>query len=106
MTASELAELRAGLGELTLRDAHRLQRRLRALRGGADPAAVSRLTAELERAQERIARRRAALPAIDYPPELPISARRDDLLEAIGDHQVVVVAGETGSGKTTQLPKI
>ncbi|HEX5617280.1 MAG TPA: ATP-dependent RNA helicase HrpA [Solirubrobacteraceae bacterium] len=45
-------------------------------------------------------------PAISYPPELPISARRDDLLEAIRDNQVVVVAGETGSGKTTQLPKM
>jgi ATP-dependent RNA helicase HrpA len=44
--------------------------------------------------------------AIEYPPELPITARRDDLLAAIGDHQVVVVAGETGSGKTTQLPKL
>jgi ATP-dependent RNA helicase HrpA len=43
---------------------------------------------------------------VDYPPELPISARRDDLLAVIGDHQVVVVAGETGSGKTTQLPKL
>ncbi len=45
-------------------------------------------------------------PAISYPPELPISARRDELLEVIRDHQVVVVAGETGSGKTTQLPKM
>jgi ATP-dependent helicase HrpA len=44
--------------------------------------------------------------AIAYPPELPISARRDELLEAIRDNQVVVVAGETGSGKTTQLPKM
>ncbi len=44
--------------------------------------------------------------AISYPPELPISARRDELLAAIGDNQVVVVAGETGSGKTTQLPKM
>jgi ATP-dependent RNA helicase HrpA len=43
---------------------------------------------------------------ISYPPELPISARRDELLEAIRDNQVVVVAGETGSGKTTQLPKL
>src|SRR5919202_4187768 len=51
-------------------------------------------------------RRRAAVPAVSYPPELPVSARRDDLLAAIRDHQVVVVAGETGSGKTTQLPKI
>src|SRR5689334_11407100 len=43
---------------------------------------------------------------ITYPAELPVSARRDDIAEAIRDHQVVIVAGETGSGKTTQLPKI
>ncbi|MCL2542993.1 MAG: ATP-dependent RNA helicase HrpA [Nocardioidaceae bacterium] len=43
---------------------------------------------------------------ITYPPALPVSARRDDIAAAIRDHQVVVVAGETGSGKTTQLPKI
>jgi ATP-dependent helicase HrpA len=53
-----------------------------------------------------IERRRASVPAIRYPPELPVSARKDDLMAAIRDHQVVVVAGETGSGKTTQLPKI
>src|SRR6476659_3925816 len=41
-----------------------------------------------------------------YPEALPITARRDDLLAAIGDHQVVVVAGETGSGKSTHLPKL
>ncbi len=43
---------------------------------------------------------------ITFPPELPISQRHDDIAAAIRDHQVVVVAGETGSGKTTQLPKI
>src|SRR6476620_4239109 len=43
---------------------------------------------------------------ITFPPELPVSQRRDDIAAAIRDHQVVVVAGETGSGKTTQLPKI
>jgi ATP-dependent RNA helicase HrpA len=43
---------------------------------------------------------------ITYPPELPVSQRRGEIAEAIRDHQVVVVAGETGSGKTTQLPKI
>jgi ATP-dependent helicase HrpA len=106
VSAPALAELRDGLPELTLRDEHRLRRRLDGLRGRADGAAVARLAAEVGRAQERIAARRAALPEVDYPPELPISARRDDLLAAIGDHQVVVVAGETGSGKTTQLPKL
>ena len=43
---------------------------------------------------------------IHFPADLPVSARRDDIAEAIRDHQVVIVAGETGSGKTTQLPKI
>lgn len=43
---------------------------------------------------------------IHFPPDLPVSARRDDIAEAIQGHQVVIVAGETGSGKTTQLPKI
>jgi ATP-dependent helicase HrpA len=46
------------------------------------------------------------LTEIRYPPELPVSQRRDDIASAIRDHQVVIVAGETGSGKTTQLPKI
>jgi ATP-dependent helicase HrpA len=51
-------------------------------------------------------RRRAAVPKITYPEELPVSQRRDEIAAAIRDHQVVIVAGETGSGKTTQLPKI
>ncbi|MBT1619710.1 ATP-dependent RNA helicase HrpA [Curtobacterium flaccumfaciens pv. poinsettiae] len=46
------------------------------------------------------------LPVITYPPELPVSQRRDDIAAAIRDNQVVIVAGATGSGKTTQLPKI
>ena len=50
--------------------------------------------------------RRAALPKIEYPEELPVSARRADIAQAIAEHQVLIVCGETGSGKTTQLPKI
>src|SRR5580704_12144602 len=50
--------------------------------------------------------RRAAMPPITYPPELPVSQRKDEIARAIKDHQVVIVAGETGSGKTTQIPKI
>ncbi|WP_222842824.1 ATP-dependent RNA helicase HrpA [Bowdeniella nasicola] len=55
---------------------------------------------------EELGVRAAAIPEITYPAELPVSARRDDIAAAIRDHQVVIVAGETGSGKTTQLPKI
>src|ERR671937_1623214 len=58
-----------------------------------------------ERAAARAARR-AAMPPITYPAELPVSQRKDDIAAAIRDHQVVVIAGETGSGKTTQIPKI
>ena len=67
-------------------------------RGGRRPD-----PAELER---RIALRQANVPTISYPEQLPVSQRRDEIAEAIRDHQVVIVAGETGSGKTTQLPKI
>ncbi|MPV88905.1 DUF3418 domain-containing protein [Georgenia ruanii] len=55
---------------------------------------------------EQLRERRAALPRITYPEQLPVSARREEIAAAIRDHQVVIVAGETGSGKTTQLPKI
>ncbi len=51
-------------------------------------------------------RRGALVPTVAYPEELPVSTRREDIAAAIRDHQVVIVAGETGSGKTTQLPKI
>ncbi|HEY1669687.1 MAG TPA: ATP-dependent RNA helicase HrpA [Trebonia sp.] len=60
------------------------------------------------KAKQRAASRETALAgvAITYPEELPVSQRRDDIAQAIKNHQVVIVAGETGSGKTTQLPKI
>ena len=54
---------------------------------------------------EQLAERTAAIPVIEFP-DLPVSARRDEIARAIRDHQVVIVSGETGSGKTTQLPKI
>ena len=54
---------------------------------------------------EQLAERAAAIPVINFP-DLPVSARRDEIARAIRDHQVVIVSGETGSGKTTQLPKI
>lgn len=56
--------------------------------------------------ETQLAARRAAVPPISYPAQLPVSARKDDIAAAIEKNQVVIVAGETGSGKTTQLPKI
>src|SRR2546428_9321547 len=55
---------------------------------------------------EEIAQRRALAPRPELPPELPICARREEIAKAIASRQVVIVCGETGSGKTTQLPKI
>ena len=94
---------------LTYRDARRLESRWRSARRTRDARQRGRkLTAvarELEAAEQRVDRRRAAVPEISYP-DLPVTARREDIAAAIRDHQVVVIAGETGSGKTTQLPKI
>src|SRR6195952_1963308 len=99
-----LSELRARLDGLTLRDADRLRRRLKGVRGN-DPAALGQLAEQFTAAEALIAPRLAAVPTITYP-DLPVSERRGEIARAISEHQVVVVAGETGSGKTTQLPKI
>ena len=93
------------LPELTLQDEYRLGKRLQRLKQG-DAQGRERLERDVVKAQERVERRRAAVPAVSYPESLPVSARREDLMAAIRDHQVVIVAGETGSGKTTQLPKM
>lgn len=61
---------------------------------------------EIDQAAGKVLLREAARPEITYPDNLPVSQKKQDILEAIRDHQVVIVAGETGSGKTTQLPKI
>src|SRR4051812_18476988 len=103
-------DLPARLAALTLEDEHRLRRRLDGLRrirdGRARATQRARILADVVAAEERVTRRRAAVPRIGYPDELPVSARRDDISTAMRDSQVVIVAGETGSGKTTQLPKI
>ncbi|SHH53284.1 ATP-dependent helicase HrpA [Jatrophihabitans endophyticus] len=100
-----VAELRERLEGLTIRDAARLRRRLDGLRRRDDPRARAQVTEQIARGEGLIETRRSAVPDIRYP-DLPVSAKRDDIATAIREHQVVVVAGETGSGKTTQLPKI
>ncbi|MET8962247.1 ATP-dependent RNA helicase HrpA [Streptomyces sp. NPDC004074] len=108
--APALGALAPRLTELSLRDAHRLGRRLEGARKIRKPEARAAVLAEIEaevaKAETRIAERSARVPAVTYPEELPVSQRRDAIADAIREHQVVIVAGETGSGKTTQIPKI
>ena len=103
-------DLRSRLSALTLTDEHRLRRRLDGTRRTRDVAARTRqqerIAQDVAAAEARIATRQAAVPVVSYPEELPVSQRREDIAAALRDSQVVVVAGETGSGKTTQLPKI
>jgi ATP-dependent helicase HrpA len=107
---AELSALAARLPSLALRDEQRLGRRLEGARRIRKPearaAVLGEIDTEIAAAEERIAARTAAVPRITYPEALPVSRKRDDILAAIRDHQVVIVAGETGSGKTTQIPKI
>ena len=108
--APALPALLERLPELMLRDQQRLGRRLDGARRIRKPearaAVLEEIAEEVTRAELRVADRRAAVPAITYPEELPVSQKKDAILEAVRDHQVVIVAGETGSGKTTQIPKI
>ncbi|MEV4410891.1 ATP-dependent RNA helicase HrpA [Catellatospora sp. NPDC049609] len=107
---SQLAELRKRVDELMAPDQRRLARRLDGVRrmkpGDALDAAMAQITTAVGAAEEKLALRAAAVPAVTYPAELPVSQKRDDIADAIRDHQVVIIAGETGSGKTTQIPKI
>lgn len=96
-------ELFAALDEVTLKDARAFRRRLRKARS---PQALTAIGDDIQQARERVALIDAAVPAISYPEALPVSARKDDIADAIRDNQVVIIAGETGSGKTTQIPKI
>lgn len=107
---SPLAASSAQLGELMLRDQQRLQRRLQGARKIKNPdaqqAAVAEVESDIAAALQKVQTRAASCPKITYPENLPVSQKKQDILNAIRDHQVVIVAGETGSGKTTQLPKI
>ncbi|NEA82074.1 ATP-dependent RNA helicase HrpA [Actinospica acidiphila] len=109
-SAPALGSLASRLSDLSLRDAHRLGRRLEGARKIRKPearaAVLGEIEAEVAAAGERMAARRARVPEVRYPEQLPVSQKKDVIAEAIRDHQVVIVAGETGSGKTTQIPKI
>ncbi|HXL84155.1 MAG TPA: ATP-dependent RNA helicase HrpA [Casimicrobiaceae bacterium] len=98
-----LAELREGMAADHVPLARSIERLRRA---GVPPAEIERVARAVAASRDRASRRAARIPRIVYPPELPVSARRDDIAAAMRAHQTIIVCGETGSGKTTQLPKI
>jgi ATP-dependent helicase HrpA len=106
-----ISQLEKQLPQCMLADRFPLKRRLQQLRDAlkqnkpVDKALVE-LAHKVQASQQRLQARQAALPQPDYPPELPVSGKKDEIAAAIAKHQVVIVCGETGSGKTTQLPKI
>ncbi|MEU3921771.1 ATP-dependent RNA helicase HrpA [Streptomyces sp. NPDC029004] len=108
--STSFADLQTLLAGASLRDAHRLGRRLEGARRIRKPearqAVLDEIATEAERSSARTALRASRVPEVTYPEQLPVSQKKDVILEAIRDHQVVIVAGETGSGKTTQIPKI
>jgi len=67
---------------------------------------LNEITQKIRLSQQKFASRLASLPKPEYPPELPVSGKKDEIAQAIANHQVVIICGETGSGKTTQIPKI
>jgi ATP-dependent helicase HrpA len=105
----DLQNLRSTLDTVMARDFGRLLARWRRL-ASAKPApaadALASLAADIEVSRARRAARDARVPAITLDESLPISAKADEIVKLIRENQVVVLAGETGSGKTTQLPKL
>ncbi|MFJ3090680.1 ATP-dependent RNA helicase HrpA [Streptomyces sp. NPDC086838] len=108
--STSFADLQSRLAQVSLRDANRLGRRLEGARRIRKPeaqqAVLDEIAAQADKAAGRLTQRAGRVPAVTYPEQLPVSQKKDEILEAIRDHQVVIVAGETGSGKTTQIPKI
>jgi ATP-dependent helicase HrpA len=109
--SADIPDLRARADGLMLADRRHFQRRISGAARISAPKkrqkVLETLAAEIERATRKLEARQAAAPRkITYPAELPITDRRNDLLDTIRDNQVVIVAGETGSGKSTQIPKL
>ena len=105
-----ITDLHHQLDTLMLRDRQRFARRLQGSKKVKNPesqqALFRQIAGEMAEAAGKVLLREAARPVIDYPDNLPVSQKKQAILDAVRDNQVVIVAGETGSGKTTQLPKI
>lgn len=98
--------LHKNLDQASSADRHRLRRQLHELRKKPDESKLAQWLERFQASAAKVETRRQSVPAIRYDDALPIAAKRDEIKAALEKHQVLVIAGETGSGKTTQLPKI
>ncbi|GAB3530373.1 ATP-dependent RNA helicase HrpA [Photobacterium alginatilyticum] len=102
--------LKAAIKDCMMRDRFRLHKRVqgaaRIKNEKAKHAVFDEIALDIAKSMQVVEMRSSQRPAITYPEQLPVSQKKDDIAEAIKNNQVVIVAGETGSGKTTQLPKI
>ncbi len=110
---AEIKEIQERLSELSLRDRFRLSKRLRNLRRKLDSETPMGWSQELEKIKKYVEKaygqQKARIenrPVPTYPEALPIISKKAEILESIKHNQVIIVSGETGSGKSTQLPKM
>ena len=113
-TALLKKEIRSRLPHISCRESHAIRRDLDRIQAGEQRGlprerilkGLENLEGRVMRSLRRCERRKAACPPITYPDNLPITAQRDEIVAAIANHPVVIIVGETGSGKTTQIPKM
>lgn len=108
--ANNAASLRKALEQCMIRDRFRLSKRISGAskinKEASRNAVFDEIALDIAKSMMEVEQRHAQRITIEYPEILPVSQKKDDIAKAIAEHQVVIVAGETGSGKTTQLPKI
>ena len=99
-------QLLRNLDHAMIAERHRLRRQLHELRKHPDEAKLAQWVEKVQASFARVTARKQSVPFIRYDDSLPIAAKRDEIKKVLAEHQVLIIAGETGSGKTTQLPKI
>lgn len=104
--SAAIDQLLKNLDQAMIADRHRLRRQLHELRKKPDEARLAQWVEKVQASFAQVTARRVSVPSIRYDDSLPIAAKRDEIKKVLNEHQVLIIAGETGSGKTTQLPKI
>ncbi|QHF27534.1 ATP-dependent RNA helicase HrpA [Pseudomonas sp. R32] len=106
MTDHAIDQMLKNLDHAMIAERHRLRRQLHELRKRPDEAKLAQWVDKVQASCAQVTARKASVPSIRYDDSLPIAAKRDEIKKVLAEHQVLIIAGETGSGKTTQLPKI